>query len=100
MSISDEALQVLRSVARRKFSIARRLYLLQESLVDADIKPDGVRSALTKHGIEHGDLLDEHGRFSFGEESVNRFLDVLEERYFESDWTNEPRRADRFSKRS
>jgi hypothetical protein len=100
LPISDESLRILRKLAGQKFSIARRLYLLQEGLVGTDIKPSQIRAALLKHKIEPTELINENDQFIFDETSVSRFLDVLEERYFETDWTNESRRADRFSRRS
>jgi hypothetical protein len=99
MPIADESLEILRAAARQKVSLARRLYLLQEKLASLDIKPDRVREVLTRHNFDHSIYLNERDEFSFTADNVRRFIDLLEGRYFESDWDSEPRRADRFSTR-
>lgn len=97
--ITDEALDVLRRTAMKKVSFARRLFALQSTLTSVHIKLDMIRDALASHGIEQEQLLDGEGNLRFEENAVGVFLDVMEERYFESDWTQESRRADRFSTR-
>lgn len=97
--ITDEALEVLRRTAMKKVSFARRLFALQSTLTNLHVKLDMIRDALASHGIEKEQLLDDEGNLRFEESGVGVFLDVMEERYFESDWTHESRRADRFSTR-
>jgi hypothetical protein len=64
------------------------------------LKPSQVREHLTAHDIDPNRLVASDDSFSFGEDEVSTFLDALEGRYFEDDWTGEPRRADRFSTRT
>lgn len=97
--ITDEARDILQRTAMKKVSFARRLFALQSALVGVHIKPDMVREVLASHGIEQEKLLDDDGNLRFEEGAVSLFIDIMEGRYFESDWTNEPRRADRFSAR-
>jgi hypothetical protein len=100
MIIDDASREVLCRAAGKKISFAMRLYALQHTLDNMEMKPDMVRDVLTAHGVDHAQLLDSDGRFSFEEKAVGIFIDVMEGRYFESDWSGELRRADRFSTRT
>ena len=52
--------------------------------------------ALAAHQLDH---LLVGGELDLEEDSIPSFLDFLEGRFFHDDHTQEPRRADRFSKR-
>ena len=52
--------------------------------------------ALAAHQLDH---LLVGGEFDLAEDSFHSFPDFLEGRFFHDDHTQEPRRADRFSKR-
>jgi hypothetical protein len=60
---------------------------------------DPVRQVLENHEVAFEDLINEDGEFIFEEPYAPVFLDVIEGRWFEDDWTGERRRADRFSQR-
>jgi hypothetical protein len=100
MSLSEAACAALATSASKKVSIATRLYRLQDRLKELDLKPDQVRRYLSAHDIDPNQLVAPDDSFTFGQDAVSAFLDILEGRYFEDDWTGEPRRADRFSTRT
>ena len=92
------------SDALRKYTFARpsaaaRLRRLPERLEAINLDLDKLRRSLKRHGIEASTLVDAKGNFAFGEREVPIFLDVVEGRWFEDDFSPEKRRADRFSKR-
>jgi hypothetical protein len=64
-----------------------------------EFTPQKVREAITRHGEDPKTLLTDDDRFEFTEEQVGPFLDLLEGRWFEDDFSGERRRADRYSKR-
>jgi hypothetical protein len=99
MPFSTAAKEALLAHVGRKVSVAARLYRLQERIPSLDLKPDRVREILIGHGIDPDRLVGRDGDFSFDETGASDFLDVVEGRFFEDDFTGEPRRADRFSTR-
>lgn len=97
--LSKQATSALEQAAGSRLSFARRLHELRNRVGTAPITVELVRQSMAAHGLDPGTLLDDKGGFSFGTKDVERFLDVLEGRYFEDDLTKEHRRADRFSTR-
>ncbi len=98
--LSDAACEALTARAQVLSSLARRLRLLPARLAalgTLDIKK--VRASMKRHGVDPRELLDKDGNFTFEPERVDVFLDVIEGRYFEDDLGDEPRRADRYSRR-
>lgn len=98
LPLEAEAAAILEKVAHQKFSVASRLYSLPERLAVLELSCDRVREVLDAHQLDPDTLLSSNDTFSFGEENVGVFLDVLEGRIFADDWTGESRRADRFSR--
>jgi hypothetical protein len=86
--------------ANRTRSSAKRLRLLPDRLKKISLDVASLRSSLTEHGIDPDLLFDANGHFSFTQENVGTFFDIIEGRYFEDELGGERRRADRFSTRS
>jgi hypothetical protein len=99
MPLSKGAADALRKYAYARPSAATRLRRLPDRLKAINLDLNKLRRSLKRHGIEAQMLVDTKGNFAFGEREVPVFLDVLEGRWFEDDFSPEKRRADRFSKR-
>jgi hypothetical protein len=97
--LGQAAAESLEKAAHKKYSIAVRLYLLPERISQLNLSVPRLRRVFNQHDLDQYELLGKDKTFSFGEDMVPAFLDVIEGRYFEDDWTDEFRRADRFSKR-
>jgi hypothetical protein len=100
--LSGRSVEALNAVGKRKVSVASRLFGLAARI--AELKEHGVLTSDRYREIAQDDeraasLLDHAGTFDFDESDAEVFLDVIEGRYFEDDWTGSPRRADRFSHR-
>jgi hypothetical protein len=83
--LSKQATSALEQAAGSRLSFARRLHELRNRVGTAPITVELVRQSMAAHGLGPGNLLDDKGGFSFGTKDVERFLDVLEGRYFEDD---------------
>lgn len=83
----------------KRISFAVRLRDLPQRVASAGVNADKVRRSMTDHKEDPNGLLNADDEFEFGEEAVGTFLDVLEGRYFEDDFTGEKGRADRLSRR-
>lgn len=100
--LSRRSSDALNALGKRRVSVANRLYGLAARITA--LKEQGVLTsdryrAVTQDDERASRLLDSDGMFDFDEENAEVFLDVIEGRYFEDDWTGSPRRADRFSRR-
>ncbi|TFB67977.1 hypothetical protein E3N85_06250 [Cryobacterium sp. Hz9] len=93
---SQEAISL---VCSKSVSLAVRLRSLPARIASAGLTPEKVRASMVSHGEDASRLLDTDGTFNFGEDDVAAFLDVIEGRWFEDDFTAEKRRADRLSRR-
>ena len=77
---------------------AKRIHeLVQHRIADLMLDPDSFTRALSRHNLNH--LLSDDGEINLTVESIPSFFDFLEGRLFNDDHTQEPRRADRYSKR-
>ncbi|MEZ7127746.1 hypothetical protein ACBR40_20660 [Nonomuraea sp. AD125B] len=99
IGITGDARAALLAASKRRVSFAARIFHLQERLPEIGLNLDRLGTVLDRHAIDVSSLLDGEGRLHFGEEQAGLFLDVLDGRYFKDDWTDEPRRADRYSRR-
>jgi hypothetical protein len=97
--LGPHAQQNLEDVARRKVSIVKRLRNVREHLEVADVDSEKLRSALARHELDGHLTFDESGCVSLDETNVELFLDLLEGRYFEQDFTGAGMRADRLRPR-
>jgi hypothetical protein len=101
--LTEQSIESLNAAGKRLQSVATRLYGLSTRL--NDLKERGALTSDRYREIARDDeralgVLDSAGRFDFDEDGAMIFLDIIEGRYFEDDWTGSPRRADRFSQRS
>jgi hypothetical protein len=97
--LQPKSQQQLATICVQKRSLARRLGRIADCEHLKKIDRKALTSALKRHGLPAN-------RFGNGaevelndNESVVVFLDMLEELYFETDFSGEFRRADRYSKR-
>lgn len=97
--MTPAATAALLTRSKTRVSYASRLRQLVPRLKAGEFTPQKVREAITKHGEDPKVLLTDDDRFEFTEEQVGPFLDLLEGRWFEDDFSGERRRADRYSKR-
>jgi hypothetical protein len=100
--LSDQSIESLNAAGKRLQSVATRLYGLSTRL--NELKEHGSLTGERYREIAGEDenalgLLGSDGQFDFDENGALIFLDIIEGRYFEDDWTGSARRADRFSQR-
>jgi hypothetical protein len=97
--LTPAAEEALLKEASRTRSNAKRLRLLPDRLRKISLDAASLRRSLISHDVDPDLLFDENNDFSFSEQNVGMFFDVIEGRYFEDDLGGEQRRADRFSTR-
>jgi hypothetical protein len=97
--LTPDAEKALLMEASRTRSNAKRLRLLPDRLSKISLDLALLRRSLTAHGIDADLLFDAEGHFSFAQQNVGMFFDIIEGRYFEDDLGGEQRRADRYSTR-
>jgi hypothetical protein len=97
--LGSEAKAAVSAVCSKSLSFAVRLRSLPARIAEVDLTSEKVRASMGSHGEDASRLVDENGIFNFGEAEVATFLDVVEGRWFEDDFTKEKRRADRLSRR-
>jgi hypothetical protein len=97
VTMGTKATESLGSVASKRPSVAVRLRRLPDRLSTITITPDRVRERLAEMGNQASDLLD-GDEFSFPKTRVALFLDMLEGRHFDDEWTGERMKADRMSR--
>ncbi len=78
-------------------SLAARLRTLPARIEQIAFTPVLVWKALDRHGEDPSLLVNTTGEFDFAGEEVQAFLDVVEGRWFEDEFSDERRRADRYS---
>jgi len=98
LPISDESRKALEAVCATRPTFARRLQELATSEHARDVTLAKLHRALRSHGEEPTDFI-RNGRVEITRAEVGPFLDVLEGRWYEADFTSEPRRAARWSSR-
>lgn len=96
LPFSDGGARALEEACLRSRSLARRLQRLSRAPYLADINMAKLRKAMVKHGIEPRTFI-RRNQLDPDDEGTPTLLDLLEQLYFETDFTNEHRRADRYS---
>lgn len=96
MSSATEA--AFTQVCASRPSYARQLQNLSSGAGTGAITPASLRAALKRHGVDPRHFL-KHGLLDIGIDQVGTVLDVAEGRWYEADFTSEPRRAARWSRR-
>ncbi len=99
VNLAAGAADFLSDTVRGRAALVRRFRRVARLDHLAAVTYETMSDALDKHGLPRD-------RFGAGPEldlqnteDVNVFLDMLEELYYETDWSNEHRRADRYSSR-
>jgi len=96
MSVDSE--NALIDICTRKPSLARRLQNFAASPSAAAITPKALTTVLKRHGQAPKDFIN-NGTLEIKPAQAEIFLDVAEGRWYEADFTAEPRRAARWSRR-
>lgn len=95
-TMEPSATVVLAKVAASRPSLARRLQRLARPGAMPTVSPTQLSGAMVKHGL-NPKLLVKGSKIDFTENEAIMFLDMMEQLYYETDFTHEHRRADRFS---
>jgi hypothetical protein len=90
------AVEALAGAAAARPSLARRLARLARPGAVPAVTPDDLSAAMTRHGLDPGDLVS-NGEIAFEQNRAAVFLDLIEQLYYETDFTGEHRRSDRYS---
>ncbi len=98
LPFSSESEKALEAVCATRPTFARRLQELAHSGHGQDITLAKLHRALRRHAEEPTDFI-RGGKIEITRDEVGPFLDVLEGRWYEADFTSEPRRAARWSRR-
>ena len=98
LPFSEESEKALEAVCSMRPTFARRLQELTLSGHGQDINLAKLHRALKRHGELSTDFI-RGGKIEITRDEVGPFLDVLEGRWYEADFTSEPRRAARWSRR-
>lgn len=94
--MTPSAVQALAAAGAQRPSVARRLQRLLRPNVLPQVTSKALASALKKHGLDP-DRVVVGETIEFDPENAMVFLDLLEQLYYETDFTGEHRRADRYS---
>ncbi|GCD19282.1 hypothetical protein CTKZ_08440 [Cellulomonas algicola] len=98
--LSAGSIEALREVSGRKTSLVKRLKNLHSRASQLQITPASVQEILRRHDLAEVVQFDADGNVVLNVESVEVFVDLLEGRYFEQDFTGDAVRADRFRRRT
>jgi hypothetical protein len=90
------AVEALAGAATARPSLARRLARLARPGAVPAVTPDDLSAAMAKHGLNPADLVS-NGEIAFEQDRAAVFLDLIEQLYYETDFTREHRRSDRYS---
>jgi len=99
LPFSPISLKAIRRVCASKPTYARRLHLLAESEHARSITPALLKRALEAHGADSRYFIS-GGVVEIDRDEVGELLDVLEGRWYEADFSKEPRRAGRWTRRT
>jgi len=94
--VAPSAVQALARAAAARPSLARRLQRLAQAGTVPSVTPPDLAQAMAKHGLDPAQLVT-GGEIAFPQEQATVFLDLIEQLYYETDFTGEHRRSDRYS---
>jgi len=94
--ITPAAVKALAKVASARPSLARRLQRLTRPGAVPSVTTSDISQAMVKHGLDPAQLIS-NNQIAFAEENATVFLDLIEQLYYETDFTGEHRRSDRYS---
>jgi hypothetical protein len=95
--MTPAAIGALTAAAAARPSLARRLQRLARDGSVPILTPKDLSMALTKHGLDPA-LVVADDEITFGTDQASAFLDLIEQLYYETDFTGEHRRSDRYSR--
>jgi hypothetical protein len=94
--MSTAAVDALARAAAGRPSLARQLQRLARPGATPRVTPDDLAGAMAKHSLDPAAVVS-NGEVAFTDEHAGQFLDLLEQLYYETDFTGEHRRSDRYS---
>jgi hypothetical protein len=94
--MSTAAVYALARAAAARPSLARQLQRLTRPGATPQVTPGDLAAALAKHSLDPAGIVS-GGEVVFAEDRAGQFLDLLEQLYYETDFTGEHRRSDRYS---
>lgn len=98
LTITDASRQAIEQICAKRPSLARRLQNFATSPEAGAITPASLRAVLKRHGQDPNEYL-RNRVLDIGPGQVGVLLDVAEGRWYEADFSSEPRRAARWSRR-
>jgi hypothetical protein len=94
--VAPGAVEALAHVAAARPSLARRLQRLAITGAVPSVTPGDLSKAMLKHDLDPARLVT-GDEITFPPEQAAVFLDLIEQLYYETDFTSEHRRSDRYS---
>ena len=94
--MTPAAANALGNAAAARPSLARRLQRLARPGAVLAVTPADLSAAMTKHGLDPAEIIAD-SEVVFTEDKAVIFLDLVEQLYYETDFTGEHRRSDRYS---
>lgn len=94
--MTPAAVEALGKAAAARPTLARRLQRLTRPGAAPEITPGDLSTAMTKHGLTPADVII-NDEITFTDDKAALFLDLIEQLYYETDFTGEHRRSDRYS---
>jgi hypothetical protein len=94
--VAPGAVEALARAAAARPSLARRLQRLASTGAVPSVTPGDLSKAMLKHELDPAWLVT-GGEITFPQEHAMVFLDLIEQLYYETDFTREHRRSDRYS---
>jgi hypothetical protein len=94
--VAPEAVEALARAGAARPSVARRLQRLARDGAVPRVAPADLSLAIRKHGLDPAQIVP-GDEIAFSQEQAMVFLDLIEQLYYETDFTGEHRRSDRYS---
>jgi hypothetical protein len=94
--VAPEAVEALARAGAARPSVARRLQRLARDGAVPRVAPADLSQAVSKHGLDPAQIVAGE-EITFSQEQAMVFLDLIEQLYYETDFTGEHRRSDRYS---
>jgi hypothetical protein len=94
--VAPGAVEALGRAAAARPSLARRLQRLATTGAVPSVTPGDLSKAMLKHDLDPARLVT-GDEITFPQEQAAVFLDLIEQLYYETDFTSEHRRSDRYS---
>jgi hypothetical protein len=94
--VAPGAVEALARAAAARPSLARRLQRLASNGAVPSVTPGDLAKAMLKHELDPAWLVT-GDEITFPQEHATVFLDLIEQLYYETDFTREHRRSDRYS---